>query len=502
MQSPTTRSNCHRVQRQIVDLAIGRSADSEAVHRELARPFWDRTALQLEQVFDRAAGPHERLRLDRLELNLGRLEGADWTIEFRRKLVAELTRTLAQRTAVSDPRVGNAASDSPPAEPWEKFLFFLVHGRLPWWGGRPSDGWTKTLFDDADAAGWSALRETILAGRGARARLVHSVDDEFLDAAIGRWSGLQHAARALEQLTPTHLRADAHRRWRSGFWMVVLDWVFAGGLGSPHRGPQLVRDLLALRDLCVSEGEHGRSFEPLPCNDSERGRAIGTVQEDELPEPWRGWLRTEGAAARFEPVALDTRTEAGGVSSRAPQLSLVKDAPHRHRRPIEDEAIYFGGAGAILLHPFLEQLFRERGLLAERSFRDTDARDRAVQLIGLLIFSSVDVPEYELLLAKLLCGAAFEEPLAPVLLEYDDVAACDRLLRAMLEHWTALRSSSPAWLREQFLLRDGKLEQVDSGYRLTVERRAQDVLLARLPWGFGVIGLPWLKARIFVHWMD
>src|SRR2546430_2729431 len=82
---------------------------------------------------------------------------------------------------------------------------------------------------------------------------------------------------------------------------------------------------------------------------------------------------------------------------------------------------------------------------------------------------------------KVLCVRESEEPLEPVLLQDEDVAACDALVRAVLRHWTALRSSSPEWLREQFFLRDGKLEDVDSGRRLTIERRAQDVLLARLP---------------------
>jgi hypothetical protein len=173
------------------------------------------------------------------------------------------------------------------------------------------------------------------------------------------------------------------------------------------------------------------------------------------------------------------------------------------RQPVsEDEAIYLGGAGAVLVHPFLEQLFRNRGLLVGRSFRDVEARERAVQLLGVITFGSVDVPEYALVLAKVLCGAALEDPHAPVQLEDDDLAACDALLRAVLEHWTALRSTSPEWLRQQFFVRAGKLERVDAGYRLTVERRAQDVLLARLPWGCGVIAVPWLSARMFVQWLD
>ena len=148
-------------------------------------------------------------------------------------------------------------------------------------------------------------------------------------------------------------------------------------------------------------------------------------------------------------------------------------------------------------------MFRERGLLAGRGFRDIDARDRAVHLIGLLTFGRVDVAEYELVLAKVLCGVALEEPLEPVLLEDDDVAACEALLRAVLEHWTALRSSSPEWLRRA-VLSSGRQARTPSIRAICspIERRAQDVLLARLPWGCGVVALPWLTDRIFVRWLD
>src|SRR3981189_2390141 len=98
MQSPMTHPNRHRIRRQIVELAVGDAAQGSAVHQELARPFWDRATPELEQVFDRAAGPDELLQLDRLELDLGAIGNADWPAEFRRKLIAQLSRSLAQFT--------------------------------------------------------------------------------------------------------------------------------------------------------------------------------------------------------------------------------------------------------------------------------------------------------------------------------------------------------------------------------------------------------------------
>src|SRR6187397_3152239 len=101
MRSPMTRSNRHRIQRQIVELAVGATAEAPAAQQQLASPFWDRAVPELEEVFDRAAGPDELLRLDRLELDLGTIGGGDWPAEFKKKLIAELARSLAELTAAS-----------------------------------------------------------------------------------------------------------------------------------------------------------------------------------------------------------------------------------------------------------------------------------------------------------------------------------------------------------------------------------------------------------------
>src|SRR5215468_6551019 len=147
-----TRPNRHRIRRQIVELAVGAVGEARAVQQQLAAPFWERAVPELEDVFDRAAGPDELLRLDRLELDLGRIGGGDWPAEFRRKLVAELTRSLAQFTAVSEADE-DGRGDPRPAEAWRQFLFFLAHGRLPWWAAKPTRTWND-VFGRWCSIGW------------------------------------------------------------------------------------------------------------------------------------------------------------------------------------------------------------------------------------------------------------------------------------------------------------------------------------------------------------
>jgi hypothetical protein len=74
------------------------------------------------------------------------------------------------------------------------------------------------------------------------------------------------------------------------------------------------------------------------------------------------------------------------------------------------------------------------------------------------------------------------------------------MLRAVVSHWTALKRTSVAALREAFLARRGLLAEVDGAWRLRVEPRPVDVLLSHLPWGVGVVSLPWTPTLLFTEW--
>jgi len=541
MPSPTTAPNRHCIQRQVLELDLGPGARGPELQEAVARSFWERAVPELETVFDRVAGPDKLVRLDRLEIDLGTLQGPDWEPQFRRRLVEQMTRTLAPFKPASEANGGlRDPAEGHVAEPLRQFLFFLAHGRLPWWGGKPGKDWPEGLLASLDKAGWTALHQLLCVDPRARLRLIDCAGDGFLAAATEAFISSAEVLRVLAALAPPGLSAAAGRQWRRGFWTILLDWVLADGFRSGD-GSELMRDLLQLGARFSAPGREGEGLAPGPRGHREPDPPDGGAGGlSPLPQPWREWLEAARASRDgSEPEAgrRYSRRERPGPGeeppSAAPELSLERGAPargypeapdlasgvsstqslppslQRHagvRSPSpplqEGEAIYLEGAGAVILHPFLEELFRGRGLLAGRDFRDAVARQRAVHLLELLTFGGEAAPEYDLLLPKLLCALPFEEPLEPADLVEADRAACDTLLRAVLDHWTALRSSSPDWLRAQFFLREGKLEAVDAGWRLTVERRIQDVLLARLPWGLRVIGLPWMEGRIYVHWTE
>jgi hypothetical protein len=485
--------NRHRIQRQVVELTLGDAAAAPGVQESLARACREPLLAGMTAVFDTVAPADVLLRLDRLEIDVGRLAGSDWAEQFQHRVVDELNRQLEKQPRKSAGRATGAQAEAGGGD-FDAFVHFLRHGRLPWWGSAPEAGWS-TLVTGAGPAGLGELRALLRDSAPARIRIVDVLDDASLQQLVASFGGPPGCALAMRALRPAEVAATLHR-WRQKFWRRVVESSVQSG-AAMKEGTALMRVLM--RERCSLAFEQGRA--DFAGEHRDRAAASSTMRAVDLvalPEPWRAWC--ESAASAEEPdeaAMLPPDTPARAEKASAPKLRKVSGAPAN-----DTQAIYLPGAGLLLLHPFLETLFRDRDLLEGKSFASDESRARAALLLGYLATGRADTPEYELGMARLLTGIDADAPIESAWLDEADITACDVLLEAVLGHWTALRSSSAAWLRSQFFLRDARLETVDDGYRVTVERRAQDVLLARLPWGFGVISLPWLRERIFVQWLD
>lgn len=185
-----------------------------------------------------------------------------------------------------------------------------------------------------------------------------------------------------------------------------------------------------------------------------------------------------------------------------PEITGITEKKDETREPsLSEEGVLVTHAGLIILHPFLEYLFREFGLLEGEQFRDWESRLTALQLLGYLATGADDLYEYDLLLEKYLCGIGDDIPvLRKSLLTPAMKTEAANLLMAAIAHWKELKKTSPDGLREGFLIRRGKLVAGTFGHRLLVERASQDILLSWLPWGISLIKLPWLRDVLHVEW--
>lgn len=179
------------------------------------------------------------------------------------------------------------------------------------------------------------------------------------------------------------------------------------------------------------------------------------------------------------------------------------DFTQRHA-PKAPAGLVVPAAGLVLLHPYLPRLLDATGLYPAGSKGPIPdpALPRAAALLHWLASGRDVVHEFELPFIKLLLGRAPDAPLshAPPTLSDKECDEAGALLDAVLAHWQALRGTSTDGLRTSFLQRRGWIEQRDDAWLLRVEPESFDMLLGLLPWGLGLVRLPWMRQALFTEW--
>ncbi len=509
----------HIIQRQIVELRVPSADVAEGLQRAVDT-LWEE---QLEPVLERALDdwcPAGDVRvIERLELDLGRLKLTD----FEQQLTAGVERALDRSLEKAEFKTPtpNAAHEPPQSEQnprsvEPRVLHFLQTGGLPWWSASVNHAQLSAELTTLTAEAPGELRRWLIA----------TGPDPRVGERLVRQFGTTHALAITVLMAPSF-----------GTWLREL----VHGLRSPtsgtHSRPAGASDAELVRvawHVLAQIAEHGDVDQSLSETRGRFQHALGQTTwqwlERSLPASLRPSLMDDTDATRRSqkaasvPAANSPRGAAAasrddGEPARTkhavqaePHHGELSKTPRRESRdPRQDvqpidvhphgEAVPIANAGLILLWPYLPTLLERRGYRNDDGWTTADAPRRAVHLLQHLVAQDTPAMEHELLLNKLLCGLAPDDPVDfEIALLKPDADEADALLSAVMQHWTPLNNSSVASLRQSFLQRPGLLEAVDQDWRLRVERRAYDLLLESLPWGLGLVRLSWMQCSIEVQW--
>jgi len=477
----------HRVN---LDIEAPDEPTARRLQDEAARIFNHWIMPRLEELLERLVPGNKVLRIDRLDLDLDALDPAGFEQGFGEALFARLKERIEDIVAAAAGDPGAATSETCTVLTEEErlyhaFLHFLETGGLPWWSERAAGMFEEEgVFSmlerrlQTQATETQRLAQLLAVKSNAAKRLLF----QFSPDLVGRLlrlllflrkkesplsSGEEFALLAdmvLQCLTRgIPVRQPAALPWLSQAIQVLLAWQLTPAT-APNR-PVLERLLEEISSIL-------RQSEPV----DNRGGALPRAKRRSPPRP----PDTDNAPLHHEDEASEPEeTEAATLDG------LVVD-----------------NAGLVLLHPFLEYFFREFDLLDGKDFRGANTCHLAVHLLHYLATGQGNTPEYLLTFEKFFCGLDLLAPV-PRRIELSDRMKMegDKLLRAAIGHWKALKSTSPAGLREGFLQRPGKLIPGSFENRLIVEAKSHDVLLSYLPWGYGILKLPWMQLPLVVDWV-
>lgn len=163
------------------------------------------------------------------------------------------------------------------------------------------------------------------------------------------------------------------------------------------------------------------------------------------------------------------------------------------------KAYYVENAGLILLHPFIKNLFKNCNLLDEKNA--IIDKELAVHILHYVATKEEHAYEHTMLFEKFLCGIPIQYPIKrEITIEAYQKVHIEELLISVVEHWSALKNSSTAILRTEFLQREGKLDIFDANPKLSIEKKTQDILLDKIPWNISIVKIPWIEKLIYTEW--
>lgn len=201
--------------------------------------------------------------------------------------------------------------------------------------------------------------------------------------------------------------------------------------------------------------------------------------------------------------------------------SQINDLPleevGKHVRLIEesiqemsvDDDLYSLDGGLILLWPFISTLYSTLKLTEEQKkgegaievhFIDEMCQAKAFSLLLYMLGETECAGFYGVI--NILVGYEVDSIVdMPIALTESEKEEANRLLRSVIKHWEALRAMPIQSFQSLFLQRKVECRVTDTGYYLVVEHQTIDILLQKLPWGLGMVNIPWLGGKLIsVDW--
>lgn len=481
----------HIIQRQTVRLHLREQADSWAVQERAGRILRQTDLLTaLDAVLSAFGSADEWIELERVEVDLGVLSTAGFEEQIIRNLPDLLRRQLAERVPEVRFHHPKTAVRKTGEVVFETLLYFLETGLLP----------STTLWPESNPAFeqpiWSVLsslntpqKETlraVLVHPATRFRLVNQFSEDVL-AAVFRALGSGQESVSLRLLK--HLQTWRDRLPASHYRALLIALT-----------EKTVQDPEAVLQALENRWAHSKPFDP----------AFQAALELLLPAFQQPDIKSGNSlpnrADSGNQVSKNDPEIAKSTSNRATSDTLSETRRKSSSEVPADAVFYVRHAGVVLLHPFLRFCFEACGWTQDAVFRDAESQEKALTMLHFLATGEPTAAEYDLLLPKLLCEMPWNSPVSgKISLTDAEQEEGIGLLNAAIGHWAVLKNTSPDGLRDGFLQREGKLVLLPNGlWELTVESKAQDILLDRLPvgWGVGTVLLPWMKKQLTVNWVS
>ncbi len=452
--------NHHKIQKHIIEINFESRDDSFGLQSEIAEVFYDKLQPRIEELFDEMFGENMYASIDKLEIDCGLLSKKNWEQEFTDQAIRKIKEELIQVNAQE-----RDAKKIEETTATEAFFFYLENGFMPW----------NNRFNTI-----AELEELLI------------INEKLVDRLK---SVIFQKSKAPERLA---------LQFSKNFTSRIIEEI-------SKNNQETLKEIFVILDELKLLQTDKRNYRNIDKHivDAAILNLFSSDQNRDKVNQFFNFLLTKidgNAELKIEIKKIANYLKDNNNNSSSPddesQLDKEKKEEKQRSDNVENEAIYINNAGLILLHPFLQALFENINLLKRDVWINSDSQQIAVLVTEFLVTGSNKFEEFDLVFNKAICGMNPEELVNTGILLTDQVKSeCESLLKEVIQHWSVLKNTGIDGLREAFLQRNGKLSEVDNHRLLQVEHKAVDTLLNQLPWGIGIVKLPWMNEMLSVEWI-
>ena len=394
--------------------------------------------------------------------------------------ISKKIREALDAEAVNADKKSNVVEQLLPEERYSEILtYFLKTGNLPWWTEPVAFAETEQWAKDLSVNDWiSILKPLIKTDPTAVNRFVMQFSDSVVDELIQKSSSgkerngqiIRLKNELLSFARKSGVAETTSRQLNDTLRTSIIQGLLTGQKNEKIAGQLLNIVIDKMKKLTDSDSDTKKLSDQI----KEHIEASGNIDSEQWLDLMKGEVTSEMRLDedRAKPAAIE-----------------------------EKEGQRVINAGVVILHPFLQSLFKNSGFIEDGAFRNKAAMERAVCMVHHLSTGEEEFPEYALLMPKFLCGWPLEEPVNRYLkLSESEMKECEVMLLSSINHWEALKHTSADGLRNNFLQREGILRKEEFGWSVYMEQNTIDILLEKLPWNLGIIKLPWMDEMVTVNW--
>ncbi len=537
-------ANGHIVKKFELNLGIDKELSVQQVRNEMLDALNGQFKLELSQVMDELCEDGELVRIDRLELDLGNVTPENLQVELMRELRTKIksailieqerqsrSRSAIERTSKATDReviIETRHKSTVPADrELNSFVFFLKTGTFPWWSTFSNmqdvrvyienNLFVKKIKNQAkQTQSLNTILQIVTNSEQARKRFCLNFNTEVITQFSEQWFGTKSkqyiSAMKWALLVLRTLTSSSTEKSRANYLRLSLINQLIAAKNKVKQEtvaviiPAFVKTYLELSHVSISNEQ----IEKLRLFSLSQQEKIQLAEQQITVAQLKKEINHPNQKKLIELVINEVQKHQNGSSNKT-ILNSNKKQPksetnnepqlNKEQEELFDIAAEFGYAGAVILWPMLTTLFKNRGLIEGKEFKDEVAQSRALQLLNFLVSGYEDLPEFEMPLNKLLCGIPINEVIVfESELTDEDNDEVNALLEHVIANWSVLKNTSPRGLRDGFICRKGELTELEEGWLLTVEQKGIDIILNKLPWGYSMIKLPWMDKILQVQW--